>query len=212
MIMRIALAVIILAVIFIGAPCAAPAQSVLEMFAGIKFCKTLTDDTQRLKCFDGLFTEKQSAEKKDTAESKEREWTFVEEKSPVDDSPEISATILTEDGQGSFVFRCKEHRTEAAFLPSFAFFLSGDPVRVMVRIGEGKPINTTWHPSTNNRAIFAPSAIEFLRSLGDGQKLFLRVTPRNGNQVDGLFNLGKVSAVREKIAEICKWPDAKKPK
>jgi hypothetical protein len=38
----------------------ASAQSLLEIVAGLKLCRTLTDDAQRLKCFDGLVTDKPS--------------------------------------------------------------------------------------------------------------------------------------------------------
>jgi hypothetical protein len=71
------------------------AQSLLEIAAGIKFCKTLTDDSQRLKCFDSLFTKKEEppAEKPQTAMS----WSIEESKSPVDDSPQVTA-MLHADG------------------------------------------------------------------------------------------------------------------
>jgi hypothetical protein len=132
------------AVLLIAIPSHSHAQSLLEIAAGLKFCKTLTDDTQRLKCFDSLFTKKEEppAEKPKTTMG----WTIEESKSPIDDSPQITA-MLHADGStegigltppAALVLRCKEKQTEAYFAKLFAF-LGTDAIKVLVRINDGKP-------------------------------------------------------------------------
>jgi hypothetical protein len=50
---------------------------------------------------------------------------------------------------------------------------------------------------------FAPSAIQFIRSLPDKGRLFIRATGYGGETVEGEFNLANVSDVREKISAAC---------
>ena len=185
-------------------------QSVLEIAAGIKFCKTLTDDSQRLKCFDGLFAEKQQPPS--AHPQTEMTWSIDESKSPIDDSPQVMGTLLAEGStpasSAALMLRCKEKKTEAFFAKQFSFFGTTNPIKVLVRINDGKPIETTWSPSSNGQGAFAPAAVQFIRALPDGGKLFIRATSFDGAQVDGAFTLGKVSEVRDKIAADCHWPSA----
>src|SRR5215468_10058818 len=88
------------------------AQSMLEIVAIIKYCKTLTDDVQRLNCFDGLFAEKQQPPVT---------WSIEESKSPVDDSPQVAGMLYADSSTDPsylmlptvLVLRCKEKKTEA---------------------------------------------------------------------------------------------------
>jgi Type VI secretion system VasI, EvfG, VC_A0118 len=200
-------AVILIAPLLAAIPPSAHAQSVLEIAAGIKFCKTLTDDTQRLKCFDGLFTQKQSqpAEQQQT----EGAWSIEEGKSPADDSPQVVGSLDADDA--ALFLRCKENKTEAYFGKKSAFFGIGNSVKVLIRINDGKPIETAWQPSTNGQGIFAPAAVQFIRALPDNGKLFLRATGYGGTPAEGQFNLGSVSILRDKIAAACKWASATAP-
>lgn len=180
-------------------------QSVLEIAAGIKFCKTLTDDAQRLKCFDGLFAGTGKVPEASEHPQTEAAWSIEESKSPLDDSPQVTGTLAADDSL--LVLRCKERKTDAFFGKQFSYFGS-NPLKVFLRINEGKLIETTWQPSTNGQAAFAPSAVQFITALPDNGKLFIRVTGYGGKTADGEFNLGAVSALRDKIATACNWPSA----
>jgi hypothetical protein len=206
--------VIALCLGFCTATFPASAQSFLEVLAGVKFCRTLTDDGQRLKCFDGLFAEKPVPDK---VEKKEVAWEITENKSPIDDSPQVTATLLPPGSDTSvdlfsaavLILRCKEKETDAMFKKLGSYLGSHDKIRVLVRIGDGKPIETMWTPSTDGGAAFAPSAIQFIRALPDRGKLFIRAFGYRG-PADGEFDLANVSDARERIAKACKW-DAIKP-
>jgi hypothetical protein len=189
-------------------PTQSKSQSVLEIAAGIKFCKTLTDDPTRLKCYDGLFTDKEPpvSEKPKI----EASWDITENKSPIDDSPQVSG-LLAADGGAGLVLRCKEKKTEAIFSKQFSYFGSSNGLKVLVRINDGKPIETEWSPSTTGQAVFAPAAVQFIRALPENGKLFIRATVYNGSNADGEFNLGAVSVLRDKIAAACRWPTASAP-
>jgi len=183
----------------------AQAQSVLEIAAGIKFCRTVTDDAQRLKCFDSLFSEKKEAPQSDMPKP-EVLWSLAENKSPIDDSPQVAASLADEDG-AVLVLRCKEQKTEAAFGKQFAY-LGSEPIKVLFRVNDGAPVQTLWHPSTNGNMTFAPSPVQFIQALPDQGKLFIRATGFGNKDIDGLFNLGNVGDVRNKIAVACKWPQS----
>lgn len=129
-----------LAVIISAFTSPSSAQSVLEIAAGVKFCKTLTDDAQRLKCFDGLFAEKpkSAAVPKQSAELKS--WSIEDSKSPIDDSPQVTG-ILAGQNDSVLALRCKEHSTDVLFSKRFTY-LGSSPIKVLVRIDDGKPIET----------------------------------------------------------------------
>jgi hypothetical protein len=94
----------------------ASAQSLLEVLAGMKFCRTLKDDSQRLKCFDELFAEKPITQEEPGKVEKEVAWTITEGKSPIDDSPQVTASLFPPGanvgmgllGAPALVLRCKE--------------------------------------------------------------------------------------------------------
>jgi len=109
-----------------------PAASVAmpqDVPAEVKSCKAISDDRERLKCFDGLFggpsksqtpleekQVKEPAEKKQVKESSEEKqgnWSIDESKSPTDGSPQVVAANLVNDIV--LILRCKEQTTEAAF-------------------------------------------------------------------------------------------------
>jgi hypothetical protein len=103
--------------------------------------------------------------------------------------------------------RCKEKDTDVIFTRSSTFLGSGQSIKVLVRIDDGKPIETMWPLSTGGQAVFAPSAIQFIRALPDNGKLFVRAFGYGGKNADGEFMLGNVFQVRQKIALACNWPE-----
>jgi Type VI secretion system VasI, EvfG, VC_A0118 len=183
------------------------AQAFLETLAGLKFCRTFKDDTQRLKCFDEVLPEKPSKQlSPNSPDDLEITWTIKETKSPIDDMLEVSGTLVAVGSDARLVLRCKEKETDVMFHKPFAFLGIEESVKVLVRIDGGQPIETMWLPSTNRQGAYAPSAIQFIRALPDKGKLFVRAFGYGGNNVDGEFKLGNVSEVRQKIALSCKWP------
>ena len=207
------IAILSAAVLLIAIPSYSRAQSLFEIAAGIKFCKTLTDDAQRLKCSDSLSTKKEESHAEKPQTETAMGWKVEESKSPVDDSPQVTA-MLHADGSTErvgltpptlLVLRCEEKKTEAYFAKAFTY-LGTDQIKVLVRINDGKPIETQWHPASNGQGVFAPAAVQFISALPDNGKLFIRVTGFGGRQEDATFSLANVSEIRDKIAAVCHWP------
>jgi len=193
-------------VVCMNAMAPASAQSLLEIVAGLKFCRTLKDDAQRLKCFDGLVADKPSEQPK-TPEAA-AVWAIDESKSSIDDSPQITGTLHAtgeSSSEAALFLLCKERKTEAFFARRVAYLGTGNPIKVLIRINDGQPIETMWNPSTDGSAVFAPSAVQFIRSLPDKGNLFIRAFGPRGKQADGEFSLGNVSEVRDKISVACNW-------
>ncbi|MGX9424035.1 MULTISPECIES: type VI secretion system-associated protein TagO [Bradyrhizobium] len=182
----------------------------LAQFEPLAFamCKKIGADTARLKCFDEIGAE---LDKKGSQPNTEpAKWAVEEDRSPIDDSPQVSAAIRGEPAGALLVLRCKERKTEAAFLPSDTFITdSGDGVPVLMRLNDEQPLSTMWHKSTSGQAVFVPAPVAFIRLLTDGGKLFIRATGFRGRQSDGLFQLADVSSVRTKIEEACNWSTPK---
>jgi hypothetical protein len=197
--------ILLSAAIMLGWTSVVSAQSILEAIAGLKFCRTLKDDAQRLKCFDGIATDAPTANPAAGKPDVEVAWTVDENKSPLDDSPQVSAAIPDAKADATLVLRCKEKKTEAIFSKTLGFLGTTKPIKVVVRINEGKLIETQWSPSTTGSGAFAPSAVQFIKALPDQGKLFIRALGFNGNSQDGEFSLGKVSEIRDKIAQACNW-------
>src|SRR6516165_12637038 len=81
----------------------------------------------------------------------EETWSIEESKSPVDDSPQVAGMLYADSSTDPsylmlptvLVLRCKEKKTEAYLGRPFTLFGSNtNTVKVLVRINDGKPIET----------------------------------------------------------------------
>jgi hypothetical protein len=169
--------------------------------AEVKSCKTIADDKERLRCFDGLFgsTPKPQA----SEEGKHGNWSIDETKSPTDGSLQVVAANLV--GDNVLILRCKDQITETAFSTQYNY-LGYKSVDVELRVNDQNPIKEVWKASMNGRAAFAPDAIAFIGSLPDNGNLSIKTTRSTDGKVkEGKFYLGAVSEVRNKIAKACDW-------
>jgi type VI secretion system VasI family protein len=189
-----------------GASIAMPLQ---DIPAEVKSCKAISDDKERLKCFDGVFAEPSKPQKppeerqaQKPPEEKHANWSTDETQSP-DGNPEVVAANLVNDTV--LILRCKNQTTEAAFSTQYNY-LGYKSVDVELRINDQSPIKEVWKASMNGRAAFAPDAVAFIQSLPDNGKLSIRTTrSTDGKMKEGNFNLGAVSEVRDKISKACDW-------
>lgn len=190
-------------IVAITALCASvPAKAQVEMLM-IGLCKKVSDDASRLKCFDAIGTAAEPS-KQERDSPKVQEWTIADSKSPVDDSPQVSARLLSQDGDSMLVLRCAERKTEVAVIPKGLF--AYERGSVLIRLNDQPAASATWSASDHNKALFAPNGVAFIRMLPDNGDLFIRSTGHNGNRAaDAMFKLGAVSAVRDRISAACKW-------
>jgi Type VI secretion system VasI, EvfG, VC_A0118 len=180
---------------------ALPPQAITEE---VKACKAISNDQQRLKCFDGLFADKPNPPNAADKSTSEGNWQIEESKSPTDGSRQVVAANLVNDTV--LILRCKDQTTEVAFSTRYNY-LGSRSVDVTLRINDEKPFKEVWKASIDGRAAFASDPVEFIRMLPDNAKLFVRTSRPDGKIKEANFNLGAVSEIRRKIAHACDWDD-----
>jgi len=181
---------------------AALAQDELLMFG---LCRKIPDDAARLKCFDSIVPAPQQAAAQQADQPKAiQEWSIEDSKSSVDGSPEVFATLTSEDGRSELIIRCKDRKTQLAVLPSGLFALERGTV--LLQINDGPAVTASWSASSNSKGLFAPNAVALIKSLPDGGKIFVRATGLSRQADDATFQLGAVTAVKNRVSAACKWP------
>ena len=142
-------------------------------------CKAISDDKQRLRCFDSLFggpskAQNPSEEKhvRQSPEGKQENWS-IEESTSANGSPQVVAANLV--GDIVLILRCKDQTTDVAFSTKYNY-LGYQSVDVQLRINDQTPAKEVWKPSMDGRAAFSPDAIAFIQSLPDNGKLWIKTT------------------------------------
>lgn len=179
----------------------------------LKLCRQIKDDGERLKCYDGIDASAsnpagaQADNKQGGAKEGGAAWLITDEKSPLDDSPLVSAALTSTDSRSHLLMRCKDRKTEVA-VSIRGFIKCGPDVRVIYRVDEGQATETPWNAHSTCYLALAPSPIPFIRALADDGKIYVRMFDHHGTPHDALFNLGKISEVRSRLAQACNWDGA----
>jgi hypothetical protein len=131
-------------------------------------------------------------------------WIVNDEKSPLDDSPLVSAALESSDGKAHLLMRCKDRKTELA-VSIRGFIKCGTDIPVTYRIDQAQATETSWHAHSSCYLAVAPSPIPLIRAFADQGKVYFRMFDHHNAAYDALFNLGKVSEIRSRLAEACDW-------
>ena len=78
-------------------------------------------------------------------------------------------------------------------------------VTVRCRINSENSIKEVWRSSMNGHAAFAPNPADFIRSLPEIGRIFIRAIAADGQNKDANFKLSDVSNVRDKTGRACNW-------
>jgi Type VI secretion system VasI, EvfG, VC_A0118 len=174
----------------------------------VRLCRQIKDDGERLKCYDKIDVSA-SNPAGTHADNKQAgaDWLITDEKSPLDDSPLVSAALTSSDSRSHLLMRCKDRKTEVA-VSIRGFIKCGPDVRVVYRVDQGQATETPWNAHSTCYLALAPSPIPFIRALADDGKIYVRMFDHHGTPHDALFNLGKISEVRSRLAQACDWDSA----
>jgi len=172
-------------------------------------CRQIKDDGKRLKCYDRLDRSSSNARERpgQSRPGGDTAWTITDEKSPLDDSPLVSAALASSDGRSHLLMRCKDRKTELA-VSMTGFIKCGADVRVTYRIDQEQAVETPWRSHPSCYLALSPTPIAFIRALADGGKVFVRMYDNHNAPNDALFSLGNVSKIRSRLAEACAWDAA----
>lgn len=174
-------------------------------------CAAIDDSLRRLDCFDRMFP-RVSAPEKTADRDLASPWRVTEERSPIDDSPTVSAVLAPERvsytglGRGTafLAIRCRENTT--SLIVSTNMFMVADPVKVTTRIGDQPSRTSGWNRSTDYKAVGlwrGGDSIPLLKEFVDDARFVVRI--EEDDTITAEYNLADVSAQIGKIRAACNW-------
>ena len=190
------------------------AQPIEKAIARIKSCLD-SDGTARQECVDRLWRELDGSDPPASGQSSDVPWIVSETLSPLDYSPQVTATKLARstvnNAPSTLTIGCRAQRIEISVGTAGAWKPSGsDELRVSHRINGQPEVQGRWAALGEGRtAVFRGDAAKFLSSLADGGQLWVRVHDGLGLAHEATFQLGGLEPVRQKIIAVCSSPSAK---
>jgi hypothetical protein len=195
---------------------ASEAQPANDTVARIRACLRY-ESAARERCFDVLWREL-TREASLTAVPPVRtgeDWIVSATMSPVDYSPQITATKITRNTTGNapsmLTLGCRSQRTEISLGTTGSWKpLRGDDVQVAYRINGLQEVQERWSTSTGgNAATLRGDAGRLLGLMSDPGQFGVRVQDGSGATPPATFDLAGLDGVRKKIDTACKSPPAK---
>jgi hypothetical protein len=189
------------------------AEPANDAIARLKSCFRL-DGAAQVECLEQLSRELPDENGASSMQQAAGSWVTSETMSPVDYSPIITATTLSQsnakDAPTTFAIRCRGRRTELLVSTDGSWRASrGNELQVDYRINDQPAVRMQWIASPNQRAaIFKDDAVRFLRSLPGRGRMTVTVSDWQGSPHEATFQLSGLDAVREKIGVACNWAPA----
>jgi hypothetical protein len=147
-------------------------------------------------------------------------WMLSETTSPVNYSPLVVATTSSrsdsERAPSVLSISCRNGQTEVAIIQSGSprpgrstdDLVARQAFMVTSRVNDQPAVQQRWNVSTAGKgASFAGDVVRFLKSLPDRGELNIRMLDNQGVAHEARFLLDGVSAVRDKVAAACRWPN-----
>lgn len=175
------------------------------------------EGTERERCIDALWREltREASLAAVPPVRTANDWIVSATMSPVDYSPQITATKITRKTSGNapslLTVGCRSQRTEISLGTTGAWKpLRGVDVQVAYRIDSHQEVQERWATSTGgNAATLRGDAARLLGRMSDPGQLGVRVQDGSGATPPATFDLAGVEGVRKKIETACKSPPAK---
>lgn len=173
---------------------------------------------QMERCYAHLKTPEQKA--KDAADAAAKalngEWTVQEEVNPVDDSKTTYVSLPSGEGSNAggmgavLAVRCQSKETEVfvnwnEYLGDDSRDVYNEWKRVTVRVGSEPAKTERWGVSTDSKATFAPSAVNFAKRLAAADRLVLETVPYGENPATAVFSLKGAKNALKNVADNCGW-------
>jgi hypothetical protein len=139
-------------------------------------------------------------------------WVVSETTSPIDYSPIATATTSSRKTPGGSAMRlsirCRAGRTELA-LAGPDITGRGDDYFISYRVNGGQSVQLAGAvPAFGDGIAFKGDVVALLQSLPADGEFAVRIFPLSGNELDGIFSLNGLEALRTRIGATCKWPHA----
>jgi hypothetical protein len=137
-------------------------------------------------------------------------WIVSETTSPVDYSPIATATTssrkVADASAMRLTIRCRGGRTELVVEGPVITGL-GENYFISYRVNGGPSVQLAGAvPSFGDGVAFKGDAVALLQSLPNDGELVVRLFPLSGSELEGVFSLDGLEALRTRIGPTCKWP------
>ena len=178
----------------------------------IEKCASISSITSRIICYDDLALSLNLVKSKDKTIKSKGKWILNEEKSPIDDS--VNVTLYVESNEPitdkyrkkqtpTLILRCSENTTNAFI--NWGMFLGSDYADVLVRLDKEKAKTSSWLISTNHESIFAKKNISFIKKLMKHETLLTQITPYGENPVMTTFDIQGLKEAIKPLRKACGW-------
>jgi hypothetical protein len=183
------------------------AEGASDPMAQLRAC-SLMEHTERLECLDRL---SHDIAPSDRPAGSGDNWVISQTTSPVNYTPIVTATAYSrgpDDPLMRLSVHCRGGRTELA-VSGPAVSSGGADYAISYRVNDRPPVQLAASPpSFGPGAAFSGDVVRLLQSLPEEGRIAVRISNRSGAAQEGLFLLGGLKTVREKLAAACKWPNA----
>jgi type VI secretion system VasI family protein len=142
-------------------------------------------------------------------------WSSQNEVSPLDKSPKVILTKLSQTASASEVtsaailaLRCMERQTSVVVKVPEMIISINEKVRVDYRIGDNQPVSTVWDLGGGYKILFAPSgsqSVDLIKKMEAANDFYIRVTPERGDTVAFSFDLDGLKGVLAPLKVACEW-------
>ena len=142
-------------------------------------------------------------------------WTIEASRAPIDDSLQITAINYSAydarelSGFTALVARCIEGESALIFVQSDYLVpdLQRNSFAMTLRIDDQAARADRWSALTTNKGagLFGAPAQDMMRALYDSERVFLRLTEKNGRHHDALFQLAGQREAFDAVAGACGW-------
>lgn len=194
-------------------------------------CRDITDDGERLSCYDAAFKLKETPGEAANAESDvktetfealqrrmiENDWRLYRETSKRDDSTNVFlwrpakkpfTNKFGREGNVTFMIACRENTTSLWFNFNGEFMSDLNHGTVVYRIDDSPAARRKFSESNDHSALGLWSggqSIPLLKGMIGGQRLIIWATPHSGNEIEAEFDISLLADGLKPLREACNW-------
>jgi hypothetical protein len=179
----------------------------------LESCPPSEDATARRECLFKLWWEqtgKEAAIQASPSAPGGGGWFISETTSPVDYSPQVSASIVsraaTDDAPLSLTIRCRAKRIDLSVSTISAWKApSNNQLRVAYQIEQRPVVEERWTASAGGKtASFNGNTLQLLQALPTSGQILIRVFDSQAVAHESIFRLDGLAPIRQKVVDACK--------
>lgn len=168
-------------------------------------CKEITDNSERLKCYDENSNFAIEAKASDVAEpnSDKSNWLINNSVDPITDKTNYMLfNTASDDPDSSLAITCKNNETDLVI--SVKEYLDGETVKITTRIDKLEPIKSYWAVSVSGAIAFNQKPVPFIKNMFGGDKMVFQVSAYSKIKTV-TFNISGLEEAIKDLRKECNW-------